>query len=445
MTAFRMLVLATAAACLATSATAQQTPAAAPGPTKKIAVLTFDQRQVQNNMDEVFGRSDVALGRSLANLVAQQLGAAGGWEIVQISSSLPFDLDPTAAANAGRSVGADAVLTGSILGYGSGSSTAGVSGPSVGGVRLGIGRRTTTAAVIIEGRLIDVASSTLLGMVPAQASASRSGTSITVSVPNLISADGVIDMTRQDFRSTLVGEVTYQAVGSLVRDLGSERARVGAVQAAPPVAAAPMAAPVAVGVAAGPVVAVAPGAPFAWAPYAFRGTEHFRYDVVKTEGRDRETGYYQLDLQPGTQAGQVRMRVQGQVGDDSYSNTMTVPVAQQGGMAGMGGMQMGFQQFMAMGPLGMTLFNPGTWMFLYGHELTIGDEWSQSSGGDSFSVRVESTCAYGGQSGVQVITRENNQVRQESCLASGIALPLRVLINSDDNDRIEMTLTEYRP
>jgi len=435
-------MLAATVACLAVPAAAQQTPPA----TKKIAVLTFDQRQVQNNMNEVFGRSDVALGRSLANLVAQQLGQAGGWEIVQISTSLPFDLDPTAAANAGRSVGADAVLTGSIIGYGSGSSTAGVSGPSVGGVRLGIGRRTTTAAVVIEGRLIDVASSTLLGMVPAQAQASRSGTAITVHVPNLISADGVIDMSRQDFRETLVGEVTYQAVGSLVRDLGNERARVGAVQAAPPVAAAPaMAAPVVAAVPAGPAVAVAPGAPFAWTPYAFRGTEHFRYTVVKTEGRDNENGYYQLDLTPGAQPNQVRMRVQGQVGDDSYSNTVTVPVAQTqpGAMPGM--QMMGFSQLMALGPLGMVLFNPGSWMFLYGHELTIGDEWSQRNGNESFSVRVESTCSFAGQTGVQVITRENDQVRQESCIAAGVALPLRVLTISDDNDRIEMTLTEYHP
>jgi curli biogenesis system outer membrane secretion channel CsgG len=434
MSAFRTAILAAAAAGLAATATAQT-------PTKKIAVLTFDQRQVQNNLNEVFGSSNVALGRSLANLVAQQLGQAGGWEVVQISSSLPFDLDPTAAANAGRSVGADAVLTGSILGYGSGSSTAGVSGPSVAGVRLGVGRRTTTAAVIIEGRLIDVASSTLLGMVPAQASASRSGTSITVSVPNLISGNGEIDMSRQDFRQTLVGEVTYQAVGTLVRDLGNERARVGAVQAAPPpVAAAPMAAPVV----AGPVVAVAPGAPFAWSPYAFRGTEHFKYDVVQTEGRDRATGFYQLDLQPGANPGQVRMRVQGKVGDDEYLNTVTVPVAQQGAQAGTMGMTMGYQQFMALGPIGITLFNPGTWMFLYGHELTVGDEWSQRSGGDSFSVKVETTCSHGGQSGLLVIMRENNVVKQESCVAPGIALPLRVLI-VDDDDRMEMTLTEYRP
>jgi hypothetical protein len=122
-------------------------------------------------------------------------------------------------------------------------------------------------------------------------------------------------------------------------------------------------------------------------------------------------------------------------------NTVTIPVAQQGGMPGM---QMGFQQFMAMGPIGLVLFNPGSWMFLYGHELTIGDEWSQRSGRESFSVKVERACQHGGQNGVLVITRENDQVRQESCLSPQVALPLRAMI-VDDDTRIELTLTEYRP
>jgi len=61
------------------------------------------------------------------------------------------------------------------------------------------------------------------------------------------------------------------------------------------------------------------------------------------------------------------------------------------------------------------------------------------------SVRVESQCAFAGQGGLLVVFRENNQVRQETCLSPAVALPLRVLMVQDGGDRIEMTLTEFRP
>src|SRR5205085_1806461 len=102
--------------------------------TKKVAVLTFDQRQVSSGFNDTFGRSDVNVGRSLANLVARRLADAGGYEIVEVSAVVPFEASPSAAAAAARSVGADAVIAGSILGFGSTSGTAGVSGPSIGGV-----------------------------------------------------------------------------------------------------------------------------------------------------------------------------------------------------------------------------------------------------------------------------------------------------------------------
>ncbi len=413
--------------------------ATAQTPTRKVAVLSFDQRTVADGFNDLFGRGDVDVGRSLARLVARRLAEAGGFEIVEVSGAVPLEADPATAAAAARSVGADAVIAGSLLAYGSQSATAGVRGPGVGGVRLGIGRRTTVAAVSLEARLIDVRSGTLLAMIPAQTTANRSGLALFARVPGLISADGVIDMTREEFSRTLIGEATGTAVQQLVTEVSASRDRIGAVEAAPPPAMAVSAAPMAA--AAPGMVAAAPGGPFAWAPYTFRGTEHFRYTVTRTEDRQVHNGFYQLDLQPaGT--GQVRMRVQGQLGEDSFSNTVTVPVATEGGnpMA----MGMGFGQLMAMGPIGIALFNPGSWMFLYGRQLTIGDEWSQSSGGESYSVKVEDACGHGGQNGVRVVTRVNGQVQMESCLAQQVALPLRVLI-VDEDSRMEMTLTEYRP
>ena len=178
-----------------------------------------------------------------------------------------------------------------------------------------------------------------------------------------------------------------------------------------------------------------------YAPFQFRGTEHFRYTVTQTENGRTATGFYLFDLTPAG-AGQVRMNVQGQVGEDSWSNTVTLAVGQ-----GQGGPQqmMSFAPLMAMGPLGATLFSPTAWMLFQGHQLTIGDGWSSSSRGESMSVRVEQQCAHGGQGGLLVVLRSNDRVASESCVSPTVALPLRSMMADRDNDRVELVLTEYRP
>jgi curli biogenesis system outer membrane secretion channel CsgG len=418
---------------LARELAAQQQP-------KKVLVIDFDQQQVQGGLREIFGRENVNVGRSLARLVAARL-AQNGLQIVEASGAIPFTIDPAAATAAGRAAGADAVVAGTVLVYGSGSGTAGVGGPRIGGIRLNVGRRTTIAVVGLEARLIDVASGTLLGVVPASAQGSRSGLAITVSVPNIVDASGLIDMTRDDFRSTLIGQFTEESVGQLVTGVAEMRGRIGAVSVAPVVAAAPVAAaPMAVAMPSGPVVY--PSGPFAWAPYRFRGAEHFRYQVQQREDDQNTEGFYQLDLQPAG-PGQARMTVQGQVGTSSFQTSVTMPVGE-GGISGPQ-MMMTFMPLASSGPLFIALFNPAAWIMFGGRQLAIGDGWQNSEGRRSMSVRVESQCTYGGQGGLMVVFRENEQVRQESCISPNVALPLRALLVERNGDRVEMILTEYRP
>ncbi|MSR06294.1 MAG: hypothetical protein EXR93_04375 [Gemmatimonadetes bacterium] len=58
----------------------------------------------------------------------------------------------------------------------------------------------------------------------------------------------------------------------------------------------PSRAPV-VGAALGAIAAL-PSGPWAYAPYQFKGTEHFRYEVRKVDGKAVETSHYNLDIQP---------------------------------------------------------------------------------------------------------------------------------------------------
>lgn len=406
---------------------------------KKIVVLSFDQQAVSGGLKDVFGQDNVDIGRGLSRLIAHRLGDS--FIVIEVPGAIPFGTDPGPAAAAGKAAGADAVIAGSVIVYGSGSSTAGVNvGPRIGGVQLGLGRKTTVAVVQLEARLIDVASSTLLGVVPGQGNASKSGTSLYVKVPNLISPDGQIDMTKQEFGKTLIGEVTYQAVDQITKDVLGMRGRIGQMVAAPVAAPAPAMAvtPAPIVVPTGPIVY--PTGPFAWTPYQFKGTEHFRYTVSRIEDGKTENGSYQLDLEPAGQ-GQVRMKVQGKLGTEEYSSTTTVPVAsaQQGPMMGMG-----FGQLMSLGPIGIMLFNPAAWMVFYGHQLSVGDEWSNSSGGEKMSIKVERTCDHAGQGGLMTILRENDQVRQESCVSPTVALPLRVMTDDGSGSKMEMVLVEFR-
>lgn len=414
--------------------------AGAQQPPKKVLVVDFDQQAVSGGLREVFGRENVNVGRSLARLVAARLGE-GGFQIVQASGAIPFTVDASAAAAAGRAAGADAVVAGTVLVYGSGSGMAGAGGPRIGGFRLNVGRRTTVAAVGMEARLVDVASGTLLGVVPANAQGSRSGLAITVDVPNIVDASGVIDMTRDDFRRTLVGQFTDSAVAQLVTGVVGMRERIGSVAAAPVAAAAPItaAAPPAAAAPSGP--AVYPSGPFAWAPYRFRGTEHFRYTAQQREGGRTLEGFYQFDLQPAG-AGQARLQAQGQLGTDSYQTSATIPV---GDVAGGPQMLMAFAPLAGAGPVFAALFNPMAWMMFSGRQLSVGDGWQSTQEGETVSVRAESQCAHAGQGGLLVVFRRNNQVQQESCLSPSVALPLRVLLVQDGGDRVELTLAEYRP
>lgn len=237
------------------------------------------------------------------------------------------------------------------------------------------------------------------------------------------------------------------AVGSLTGGPAKAGDCVGSCPAAPTAAPqeeaaapAPAAAPSGGGASLGAIAAL-PAGPWAYSPYNFKGTEHFKYDVRKVDGRDVETGYYILDIQPAG-GGRYRMKVDGKLGDDAYSSTVTAPDPNGGG--GMGGM-MGMGQLMALGPVGLTLFNPMFGMMFMGRELVLGDGWTQSSGGNSMSVKVESKCLQAGVNGLMSVMRENQEIKSETCLSPNVPLPLAVTLRDGKSDVTEMKLVEFRP
>jgi curli biogenesis system outer membrane secretion channel CsgG len=186
-------------------------------------------------------------------------------------------------------------------------------------------------------------------------------------------------------------------------------------------------------------IAALPAGPWAWTPYQFKGTEHFKYDVKQTQGQQVKTGYYTLDIQPAA-GGTYRMKVDGKLGDNAYSSTVTAPQAG----AGMSN-PMAMGQLMALGPVGMALFSPAMGMMFMGQQLSLGDGWTSSNGGKTVSVKAESQCQHAGVNGLLTVVRENNQPRQTSCLSPNVALPLEVVMNGSGQSGVQMTLVEFRP
>ena len=380
---------------------------------KRVVVLSFEQRNVLSSIEEVFG-GEADIGDKIADLVRARLREHG----VEVAEE---DVDVHGRVN------------GSIMVFGRAEGGGEVAGVSVRGIRVGLGRSKEKAFVVLEARLLNAFNGNVVTVVTGRGESDRSGTDLFARTQEVDIAS--IDLTSEEFTETSIGEATHQAVDQLAEEIAEatddlDDAPPPPAEPTPPVAAAAVAPPSA------PAVSGGPMAPFAWAPFQFRGTEHFRYDVRQTEDGDTETGFYQIDLEPAG-AGQVRMQVSGQLGEDSYSSTVTTGTGTQG-------MMMGYPQFMTMGPVGIMLFNPMSWMAIQGRQLTMGDGWTSSQGGETMEFKVESQCRAAGQNGMLLVFRENGQVRTQSCLSPDIALPIVTSMHDDDMG-LELTLVEYRP
>ena len=172
---------------------------------------------------------------------------------------------------------------------------------------------------------------------------------------------------------------------------------------------------------------------FAWVPYAFKGTEHFKYDVVQGAGNDAQRGTYTFDATPAGN-GRVRLMVDGTLGEDRYQSSVTV-----GPNEGIPPMALA-----GLGPVGAMLFAP-TWAMMFGgREWEVGSFWSMTQGGETTSFKVESPCQAAGVSGLRGVARRNNAVALDMCVSPQVALPL-ALTMGDEGDTMSLKLVEFRP
>jgi curli biogenesis system outer membrane secretion channel CsgG len=174
--------------------------------------------------------------------------------------------------------------------------------------------------------------------------------------------------------------------------------------------------------------------PFTWGMYAFKGTEHFRYNVQQRDGNENKTGSYTFDARPAGN-GRTRLSVAGNMGSDSYSSTVTIGPNE--------GIPM--MQLIGLGPVGLALFNPMWMLLLGGHEWELGSGWQSTQNGESSSFKVEDKCSQGGVNGLKGVWRQNQKVMMDMCVSPNVGLPLAETFHSDDGSMTAMQLVEFRP
>jgi curli biogenesis system outer membrane secretion channel CsgG len=424
----RSLVFALALAAAASPLAAQK---------KKVAVMDFDYSQVRSAVTDVFG-SDVDIGKAIADLVYASMQKDTSYTMVARQPTPAANRQNAAAAQTlAQQSGADIVVMGSVMAYG--KQTGQGAGISVRGITLG--KKTTVAYVQLSAQYITAASPAPQGMASGAGDAKGSGTSL-LGNTNIagIAANGEINMSGADYAKSTIGQATQKAVDNLAAQVISGLGQVAAAPKAMPVMPSMPSAPVAStpSVPSGPLPAMygqPVTAPFAWIPYNFRGTEHFKYTVSMVEDRIPKPGLYTLDASKN--GANVMINVVWSLGTDHGSGTLIFPPGQA---------MISPMQLMSLGPAGMLLFNPALGFMFGGQQWAIGSQWSTTHDGKTVEFKAESACSQAGVQGVRGVMRENGNVIMDMCVSPNVGLPLSETFNKDDGSaNFTMTAIEFHP
>ncbi|HTR98775.1 MAG TPA: CsgG/HfaB family protein [Bacteroidota bacterium] len=406
---------------------------------KKLAVMDFDYSQVRSSVTDIFG-SDVDIGKAIADLVYAALQKDGSYDLVPRQPTPAANRQNAGAAQTlAQQTGADAVVMGTVVAYG--KQTGQTAGISIGGI--GLGKKTTIAFVSLSTQLITAAAPAPAAMAAGQGDAKGSGTSLlgNVNVAGL-AANGEINMSGSDYAKTTIGQATQKAVDDLRASIVSQAGQLAAAKPAPSAPAMPSmpSAPVATtpSVPSGPLPATYTTpvtAPFAWLPYNFQGTEHFKYTVSMVEDRIPKPGLYTLDASKN--GANIMINVVWSLGTDHGSGTLIF----QPGQAMISPMQL-----MSLGPAGALLFNPALGFMFMGQQWAIGSQWSMTHDNETVEFKVESACSQAGVQGVRGVMRKDNAVVMDMCVSPNVGLPLSESFNNDDGSaHFSMTAIEFHP
>ena len=193
---------------------------------RRIAVLPFEYGSVGSYT----GTYDV--GKGVTELMINKLVSDGTYRVVdrqmldnilkEQNLSVSDRADPATAIRIGKILSCDAIVVGTVTNFGFETKSVSVGAlPSIGsgyipyvgglgGALSGFGSKKSKVKVSISARVIDTATSEILGVAEGQGMSSRGGTSL-----------GIVDVDNSDFASSIAGEATYQAVNQLAATINT--------------------------------------------------------------------------------------------------------------------------------------------------------------------------------------------------------------------------------
>lgn len=212
---------------------AEQSSAAASADTPTVAILEFDFAAIHQ-----WWAVELEVGRGIADLITDGLVNDGAYRVIErrflasilAEQDLAADRqrsDPSSAnlARAGKLVGAQYLIVGSVTGFGTENQTASGAGALVGRVMGGglIGREKGKAVVSISARLVDATTGVVVASVTGEATSSRTG----LLLGGLGSRGfGGVSMRSSGFRETILGEATEGAVRQVIERLLAAKPRL---------------------------------------------------------------------------------------------------------------------------------------------------------------------------------------------------------------------------
>ncbi len=198
------------------------------GAQKRIAILDFDFHGIQP-----WWEGDWNIGGGIADVLVTKFFEDGTFQLVDRKAideimreqdmTNTDRFDASSAAQLGKLLGADALVTGSITQFGTEDKSTGGIGGLIGkksGVLGGIGMKKSKAKCVIDARLIDVNTGVILSFAEGEGESDRKGLLLGAAARDGYSAGGgAFQMTSSGFRETILGEATNKACSSVVAQI----------------------------------------------------------------------------------------------------------------------------------------------------------------------------------------------------------------------------------
>ena len=194
---------------------------------KRVAVLDFEFRAVRPDVNAMFG-TEVDIGRGMAALLVKQLVNDGTYTVLEgrMVESVVREQDFSnrsrseviTAVRVGRLLGVDAIISGTIVEFGtpmrqrSGGGVGLIKGEAVGG---GVSRASAKAMVSADVRMVDIDTGEIRAVVEGKGQSSRSATSVALFWNGAALALGYVDFSSNAFLETIIGEAVKDAAQRL--------------------------------------------------------------------------------------------------------------------------------------------------------------------------------------------------------------------------------------